>query len=47
MLAAMEDSHGGVTRSHVMVVVAVKMAMALASRPYGDDQIRERVAGHG
>ena len=50
----MADAHGTVTCSHVAVVVAVKPASALASRPYDDEQPRVRevlgasvVAGHG
>ena len=52
--AAMADAHGAVTRSGVVAAVIVKPASSLASRPYDDDQMRERevgggwvVAGHG
>jgi len=37
MLAALGDVHGGVARSRMTMLVAVKLAMALATRPYGDD----------
>ena len=54
VLAAIVDAHGGVTRSYVTVVVSVKPAMDLATRPYDDNQIMGRevreatvVAGHG
>ena len=53
MRAAMADTHGVVERSDVVAAVIVKPALALASRPYDDDQMREReviggrvVAGH-
>ena len=53
-LTAMAGAHGAVARSHADAVVAVKWAMTLASRPYSDDQQREKkvggavvVAGHG
>ena len=49
----MADVHGAVARFGVVVVVTVKPALALESRPYDDDQMRERevrggrvVAGH-
>ena len=52
--AAMADAHGMVAHSGVVAAVIVKPALALASRPYDDDQMREReviggwvVAGHG
>ena len=54
MCAAMADTHGTVTPSGVVAAVIVKLDSALASRPYDDDQMRERdvgggwvVAGHG
>ena len=54
MRDAMANAHGVVTRSGVAVAVIVKLALALASRPYDDDQMWEReigggrvVAGHG
>ena len=42
MRVAMVDVHGTIMCSHVAVVVAVKSALALASRPYGDEQPRVR-----
>ena len=52
--AAMADTHGVVERSDVVAAVIVKPASALASKPYDNDQMRERevrggrvVAGHG
>ena len=54
MRAAMADMHSAVVHSGVVAVVMFKLALALASRPYDDDQMREReviggwvVAGHG
>ena len=54
MPAAITDAHGGVACSCVTAVVAVKLAMASATRPYGDDGPNERkvggaveMAGHG
>ena len=54
MLAAMADAHGGVVHYCMTAAVGVKPAVALETRPYGDDKIRERevrdatvVAGHG
>ena len=54
MCAAMVDAHGAVARSGVVAAVTIKPVLALASRPYDDDQMRERevgggrvVAGHG
>ena len=53
MSAAMEDAHDTVVCSGVVVAVTVKPTLALASRPYDDDLMRERgrrwtiVAGHG
>ena len=51
---AMPDAHSVIARSGVVAAVIVKLALALASRPYDDDQMRERdvgggwvVAGHG
>ena len=50
----MADTHNGVVRSCMMAAVAVKLAMVLATSPYGDEKARERevrdatmVAGHG
>ena len=54
MRAAMANTHGAVVCSGVVAAVIVKLASTLASRPYDDDQLRERevgggwvVAGHG
>jgi len=47
MRAAMADAHDTVTRSGVVAAVIVKPALALASRPYDDDQMREREVGGG
>ena len=51
---AMADAHDAVAHSGVVAAVIVKPALALASRPYDDDQMRERkirggrvVAVHG
>ena len=54
MLTAMADAHDGIVRYRMMAAVAVKLAMVLATSPYGDEKARERevrdatmVAGHG
>ena len=54
MRAAMADTYGAVAHSGVVAAIIVKSALALASRSYDDDQMREReviggwvVAGHG
>ena len=47
VLAAMVDVHGGITRSYMMAVVAVKLAAVLATSPNSDDQMREREVGGG
>ena len=51
---AMADTHGTIMCWRVMEEVAFKLALALASRPYGDDGPNERkvggavvMAGHG
>ena len=51
---AMADAHGGVTRSHVTAAVEINLAVALATRTYGDDEPKEMkvggavvMAGHG
>ena len=44
-LTAMVDAHGAVKHYHADAVVAVKRAMALAYRPYSDDQPREKKVG--
>ena len=41
----MADAHGGITRSYVPALVAVKPAVVLATSPYSDDQTREREVG--
>ena len=40
--AAMADVHGTVMRFGVVAAVTVKLASALASRPYDDGLMRER-----
>ena len=47
MHTAMVDAHGVVACSGVVAVVIVKLTLALASRPYNDDQMREREVGGG
>ena len=51
---SMVDAHGVVVRFDVVVAIIVKLASALASIPYDDDQMREGevkggwvVASHG
>ena len=52
--AAMADMHSAVVHSGVVAVVMFKLALALASRPYDEDHMRDSevgggrvVAGHG
>ena len=45
--AAMADMHSAVVHSGVVAVVTVKLSLALACRPYDNDQMREREVGGG
>ena len=44
---AMAEAHSAVVHSGVVAAVRVKPALALASRPYDDDQMRVREVGGG